>query len=196
MQIIVDSPLANRFTRVYRQLKPFWDQEAKQKVRRKRHPLSFEQLTTIDSHQQHMKIVEYLGKHPEPCVVIAASGMCSGGRIVNYLKALIEDVRNDILFVGYQAQGTPGRTIQTYGPSHGYVELQGRRYTINAAVHTLPGYSAHADRQDLLQFVSGIEPLPSQLRIVHGDLEAKACLRKDLLGLAADKSQSMEVVIP
>lgn len=196
LQIIVDSPLASRFTEVYRKLKPFWDREAKQKIRKARHPLSFEQLTTIDSHRQHMKIVGYLGKNPQPCVIIAASGMCTGGRVVNYLKALIEDARNDILFVGYQAQGTPGRVIQTYGPTHGYVELQGQRYNINAAVQTLSGYSAHADQQNLIRFVRGIRKLPRQVRIVHGDDDAKACLKRELLKIADQQQNPMEVLIP
>jgi metallo-beta-lactamase family protein len=66
----------------------------------------------VDEHKEHLQTVNYLKKTARPTIVIAASGMCSGGRIVNYLKALIEDKRTDILFVGYQAQGTPGRTIQ------------------------------------------------------------------------------------
>ncbi|KZZ60960.1 hypothetical protein A3762_14900 [Oleiphilus sp. HI0125] len=71
--------------------------------------------------------------------------MCAGGRVVNYLKALIEDKRTDVLFVGYQAKGTPGRDIHKYGPRGGWVMLDGQRYTINAQVHALSGYSAHAD---------------------------------------------------
>ncbi len=196
LQIIVDSPLASRFTQVYRKLKPFWDKEAKQRLRSARHPLSFDQLTTIDSHQHHLKIVEYLGSHPQPCIVIAASGMCTGGRIVNYLKALIGDKRNDILFVGYQAQGTPGRAIQTYGPDHGYVDLDDHRYPINAGIHRLSGYSAHADQKNLMRFVGGMRRLPRQVRIVHGDPEAKTCLQEKLLEIAAQKELPMEVLIP
>ena len=71
--------------------------------------MSFEQLTTINSHQDHLNAIDYLKRTARPCVVLAAGGMCSGGRIVIYLKALIEDKRTDILFVGYQAAGTPGR---------------------------------------------------------------------------------------
>ncbi|WP_305906529.1 MBL fold metallo-hydrolase [Methylomarinum sp. Ch1-1] len=142
LEIIIDSPLAHRFTETYRKLKPHWDSEARRKLRQGRHPLSFEQITTIDSHEEHLMTVDYLRKTARPCVVIAASGMCSGGRIMDYLKALIEDSRTDILFSGYQAAGTAGRHIQQYAEKHGYVELDRRHYTINAGVYTLSGYSA------------------------------------------------------
>ncbi|HIJ49071.1 MAG TPA: MBL fold metallo-hydrolase, partial [Gammaproteobacteria bacterium] len=126
---------------------------------------------------------------------IAASGMCSGGRIVNYLKVLIEDQRTDILFVGYQAQGTPGRTIQKYGPRKngsnnsrvGWVELEGKKYDINAEVHTISGYSAHADQRNLVNFIKRMRHKPTDIRLVHGDAEAKASLAamiKDQLAIS------------
>ncbi len=180
LEVIVDSPLASRFTRAYRKLKPFWDAEARTKLLHGRHPLSFEQLTTIDSHQDHLSAVDYLQKKANPCIVIAASGMCAGGRIVNYLKALIEDERTDILLVGYQAVGTPGRDIQKYADQHGYVELDHRRYTINAGVYTLNGYSAHADQDTLLRFVNRIKVKPKEIRLVHGDEHAKSELQRRL----------------
>ena len=105
LEVIVDSPLANRFTDVFRQLRSFWDAEARQRVGAGRHPLSFEQLTTIDSHSDHQQTVKYLKKTARPCIVIAASGMCTGGRIVNYLKALIGDKRTDIVFVRLSGVG-------------------------------------------------------------------------------------------
>ncbi|OAI21030.1 MBL fold hydrolase [Methylomonas lenta] len=183
MEIIVDSPLANRFTEVYQQLAPYWDAEAKAKLRRGRHPLAFEQLTTVNNHQDHLAAVAYLKRTAKPCIVIAASGMCAGGRMVNYLKALIEDERSDILLVGYQAAGTPGRDIQQYGPKHGYVEFDHRRYTIKAGVYTLSGYSAHADKDALLRFVKGMRKKPKQIRLIHGDDGAKKALQQSLVGL-------------
>ncbi len=180
LEIIVDSPLASRFTQAYRALRPYWDAEARRKVRSGRHPLSFEQLTTIDSHNDHEQAVAYLQKTGRPCVVIAASGMCSGGRIVNYLKALIGDRRSDVLFVGYQAAGTPGRDIQVYGPRGGYVLLDGKRYDIRARIHTIGGYSAHADQQNLINFVRRMRHRPHTVRLVHGDADAKQALSRRL----------------
>lgn len=180
LEIVVDSPLAAEFTKIYRDLKPFWDEEARALVAAGRHPLSFEQLTVINSHEDHLNAVEYLAKSHRPCVVIAGSGMCAGGRVVNYLKAMLGDARNDVLFVGYQAAGTPGRNILTYGPRGGWVELDGERYDIRAQVHTVGGYSAHAGQEDLLRFVEGIPQPPSEIRIVHGDDGAKRALQGKL----------------
>jgi len=176
LEIIVDSPLASRFTEAYRQLQPFWDAEARGRVRSGRHPLSFEQLTTIDSHADHENAVAYLRKTARPCVVIAAGGMCSGGRIVNYLKALLGDSRTDVLFVGYQAAGTPGRDIQEFGPKGGYVAFDGQRYPIRARVHTISGYSAHADQKNLVDFVRRMRCKPKEIRLVHGEESARKAL--------------------
>ena len=180
LEVVVDSPLAAAFTETYRKLKPYWDREAKRKLRRGRHPLAFDQLWTIDDHKTHEQTVQYLKKTAKPTIVIAASGMCSGGRVVNYLKALIEDERTDILFVGYQAQGTPGRAIQKYGPSGGWVALDGKRYTIHAKVWTVSGYSAHADQKNLINFIKRMRHKPKEVRLVHGDRQAKWALKQKI----------------
>lgn len=192
LDIIVDSPLAAKFTEHYRRLSQLWDEEAKARLSKGRHPLSFDQLITIDSHSQHQKLVNYLAHSGRPAVVIAASGMCAGGRIVNYLKALLPDSRTDVLFVGYQAAGTPGRDIQKYGPLGGYVELDGERIDIRAGVHTISGYSAHADQKDLVNFVKRIRRKPKQVRVVHGSDEAKG----ELATLLVPVLKGGEVVIP
>ena len=179
LEIVVDSPLAAEFNRIYRVLKPFWDAEATDLVKQGRHPLSFEQLTVINDHKDHLEAVEYLAKTLRPCVVLAGSGMCAGGRVVNYLKAMLGDKRNDVLFVGYQAAGTPGRDILTYGPRGGWVELDGERYTIRARVHQVGGYSAHAGQSDLIRFVQGMSQPPREIRIVHGDRGAKVALKNE-----------------
>jgi metallo-beta-lactamase family protein len=111
---------------------------------------------------------------------------------MNYLKATIEDSRTDILFVGYQAQGTPGRDIQKYGPRGGYVELDGQRYNIKAGTHTLSGYSAHADQKSLVNFVKRMRKKPQEIRIVHGDDDAKRALQKQFEQLLP----ACDVIIP
>lgn len=176
LPIILDSPLASRFTAAYRELKPFWNQEARDRVQFGRRPLAFEQLITIDSHSDHQRIVNHLTQTARPAIVIAGGGMCSGGRIVNYLKAMLGDKRHNVLFVGYQAKGTPGHAIQTYGPKGGYVNLDGERFDIRAGISSIGGYSAHADQNGLVGFVTGMQQWPTEIRVVHGEQEAKQAL--------------------
>lgn len=190
--VIVDSPLAADFTAGYRRLEAHWDREARRKRAAGRHPLAFDQLTTVDRHADHLRLVEQLARSARPAIVIAASGMCSGGRIVNYLKAMLGDARHDVLFCGYQAAGTPGREIQTYGPRGGWVELDGRRFDIRAGIHTLGGFSAHADQKNLLDFIGRMRKPPRQVRLVHGDEAAK----RTLAGLLRQRHPGMEVVVP
>jgi metallo-beta-lactamase family protein len=192
VDVIVDSPLAADFTAGYAQLKGHWDKEARRKLAAGRHPLAFEQLTTVADHAAHLRMVDALARSARPAIVIAASGMCSGGRIVNYLKAMLGDPRHDVLFCGYQAAGTPGREIQTYGPRGGYVELDGRRFDIRAGIHTLGGYSAHADQKNLLDFIGRMHTKPRQVRLVHGDDDAK----RTLAALLRQRHPGVEVVVP
>ncbi|UCJ15182.1 MBL fold metallo-hydrolase [Pseudomonas sp. MM211] len=180
LPIILDSPLASRFTQAYRELKDHWNDEAQARVQSGRRPLAFDQLITIDSHADHQKILNHLVSSARPSIVIAGNGMCSSGRIVNYLKAMLGDPRHDVLFVGYQARGTPGHVIQRFGPRNGYVEFDGQRYEIRAGVHSIGGYSAHADQAGLVSFVTGMEEWPGEIRLVHGEAGAKADLARAL----------------
>ena len=180
MEVVLDSPLAARFTALYREMKGYWDAEAHKRLRAGRHPLNFENLYTVDDHQEHLRTVDYLARSGRPAVVIAASGMAAGGRVVNYLKAMLGDPRHHVLFVGYQAEGTPGRMIQESGTG-GAVELDGERYTIRAGVDTISGYSAHADQNDLVRFVRRIQRPPKEIRLTHGERPAREALRERLL---------------
>lgn len=192
LDIIIDSPLAADFTDGYARLRDEWDREARRKWAAGRHPLAFEQVTTIADHASHLRAVYGLARGGRPAIVIAASGMCAGGRIVDYLKAMLGDPRHDVLFVGYQAAGTPGRDIQRHGPRGGYVLLDGQRIDIRAGVHTLGGYSAHADRKDLLNFIGRMRHKPRQIRLVHGEAGAKRALAQAL----SARYPGTEVLIP
>ncbi|HEY0289055.1 MAG TPA: MBL fold metallo-hydrolase [Pseudomonas sp.] len=176
LPIILDSPLASRFTQVYQAFDDIWDEDARQRLDSGRNPLRFNQLINIDTHAKHLQTVNYLTSTGRPAIVIAGNGMCAGGRIVNYLKAMLGDTRHNVLFVGYQAKGTPGAAIQTHGPKGGYVELDGERYDIRAGVTTIGGYSAHADQQGLVDFVTGMAQWPTEVRLVHGEAQAKKAL--------------------
>ena len=196
LPIILDSPLASRFTAVYRELDQFWDSEAKARLAKGRNPLAFRNLLTVDSHRAHLAMVNRLTQTAQPAIVIAGNGMCSSGRIVNYLKAMLSDERHDVLFVGYQADGTPGMQIQRFGPRGGYVEFDGQRYDIRAQVHTIGGYSAHADQRGLVSFVTRMTHWPSEVRIVHGELEAKQQLATVLQQRYAATDKTLKIVIP
>ncbi len=176
LQIIVDSPMAANFTSEYQHFKQLWDDEAKKRLKQGRHPLDFSQLHTIDSHQQHKALIKFLSSKRQPAIIIAASGMCQGGRIVNYLEQFLPDKTTDVIFVGYQGQGTLGRDIQKYGPKGGYVFIDNKKVFIRAQIHTISGYSAHADQKGLIRFVSGMRKKPKLIKIVHGDDQAKQML--------------------
>ncbi|WP_022942140.1 MBL fold metallo-hydrolase RNA specificity domain-containing protein [Psychromonas hadalis] len=180
IEVIVDSPMAAKFTKHYQTFQALWDAEAKRRVKQGRQPLNFDSLYTVDTHDEHMQTIEYLVKRNKPAIVIAASGMCSGGRVVNYLKRFISEPTADVLFVGYQAQGTLGRDIQKYGPRGGYVYIEGQKLDVKAGVFTISGYSAHADQSNLVNFVKRIRHKPEKVIIVHGDADAKNALKAKL----------------
>lgn len=185
LPIILDSPLAKRVTKTYRCFKKLWGKEAKQKLNNHSHPLAFEQRITVESHREHQALVSRLASTDEPAIVVATSGMCEGGRSVNYLKALLPDERNDVLFAGYQAQGTLGREIQS--GSH-TVDIDNQPIEANAQIHTISGYSAHADQSDLLKFVTGIPAQPKAVHLIDGEKEAKKELGEKL------EAEGIEVV--
>ncbi|MEQ5767635.1 MBL fold metallo-hydrolase [Halomonas sp. H33-56] len=177
--IIVDSPLAARFTEVYRDLKPWWDSEAKERLDQGRHPLSFDGLVTVDSHDDHLAMVEHLATTNTWAIVIAASGMATGGRVVNYLKRLLSDPRHTVLFVGYQAEGTPGRQIQR-AKRGSEVVVDGERMAVNAYVKNISGFSAHADQKNLIEFVSQPDQKVDNVGLVHGSYKSQ-CMFADAL---------------
>ena len=182
LPIILDSPMAHKITRSYRQFKELWGEEAKQRLAAHRNPLAFEQCITIDDHRAHKKLVNRLKSTAEPAIVIAASGMCQGGRIMNYLSALLPDQRTDVILAGYQAHGTLGRALQQGEMS---VEIDQAHISVNAQIHTMSGYSAHAGQNDLMRFIEGITPPPKSIHLIHGEPKAQIhCLLNYLKGAA------------
>jgi metallo-beta-lactamase family protein len=175
--VFLDSPLGLEITSITGRLSSFWDQEARDLLRIGDNPLDFKRLYAVTNYRHHLKILDM----PGPAVIIAGSGMCTGGRIVNHLKAGIEDSKNDILFVGYQAEGTPGRDIVRYSQHPGgYVNLDGERFDIRARVYELSGYSAHADQKGLVEWVKRMPEKPARIKLVHGEPGAKKVLAQKL----------------
>lgn len=165
LDIIVDSPLAAKFSESYHQLKFLWDGVVLRKVNAGRPRWGLSLLTKM-----HLDNVENLRKRAVP-PLWSRPVVCVAQ---NYLKALLPDVRTGVLFTGYQAKGTPGWDIQTYAPnisgrSSDCVMLDGQKVVINAQVHSLPGYSAHADQKDLVNVVKLTHHKPKHICLVHGD---------------------------
>ena len=196
LPVILDSPLAQRITQVYRELHAHWNDDASQRLREGRAPLGFGQLISIERHADHARVVNYLKSTGKPAIVIAGNGMCSGGRIVAYLKAMLGDPRHEVVFTGYQAKGTPGAIIQASEGAQGFVQidLDGKAYELRAKVFTLGGYSSHADQQDLLRFVEGMAQPPQRIVLVHGEAHAKQALKRTLERRAAELNWSMEIL--
>ena len=171
--VFLDSPLGLEITNHYSRLSLYWDKEAKDLLRQGDHPLDFDYLYAVKSHRDHLKLIEAGG----PGIIIAGSGMCTGGRIINHLREGLEDPKNDLIFAGFQAKGTPGRDIIKYHKRpEGYVRLDGKRVVINAHVFLLGGYSAHADQKGLVNWVKSMTEKPGEIKLVHGEPEAQEAL--------------------
>ena len=182
LPVVIDSPLGADVTRLYRRFRRVWRKEAQARVQAGRHPLDFSQCVTIADHGTHETLVHRLQQSGEPAIIVAGGGMCQGGRIVNYLKALLPDARTDVLLAGFQARGTPGRLLQSSCSS---LWLDGTEVAVQAQIHNLSGYSAHADQQELLAFVRGMPSRPQAIRLVHGEPEAQRALAVQLRQLGA-----------
>lgn len=183
IDIIVDSPLSIKLTDIYEQMQEFWDDEAREVLTVDKQPLVFKNLVEIDRGGEHRETLNYLLKSGKPAIVIAGSGMCTGGRVVDYLKAFLGKENTDVVFVGYQGIGTLGREIQNCQGGNGKVWIDHIPVEVKAKTYTLSGYSAHADQSDLLRFVQGIPIKPREIRLVHGETPAKAALAEKLTGL-------------
>lgn len=172
--VFLDSPLGIRITDIYRKLREFWDVEARTLLAQGDDPMDFEGLYAVKDHRDHLRLVQEV---EGPCVIVAGSGMCTGGRIVDHLAKGLSDPKNDIFFVGYQASGTPGREIQeTAGRPGASVRLEGEPVAVKARVHRLTGYSAHADQKGLIKWVEAMGKPPGEIRLVHGESGARRAL--------------------
>ncbi len=129
-----------------------------------------------------------LNQFKGPCIIISASGNLSGGRILHHLKSRLPNSRNTVLFVGYQPEGSLGRLISE-GKKE--VKIHGKRIAVNARIEVLDGLSAHADSEEILEWVSHIKHPPSRIFLVHGEPEAQESLKGKL-----EKVITSKIVIP
>lgn len=177
LPIYVDSPLAINATEVFRLHPEYYDRETLDFMLEHEDAFGFDHLHYI----RWVEDSKALNERTDPMVIISASGMCEAGRILHHLKNNIEQERNIILFVGYQAEHTLGRRILEGRET---VSIFGEPYTVRAEVESIDGYSAHADREEILLYMRQIEP--QRIRkafLVHGDLDAALALQPALEAL-------------
>jgi metallo-beta-lactamase family protein len=110
-----------------------------------------------------------LNQYKEPLIIISASGMATGGRILHHLKLRLPDPRTTVLLVGFQSIGTRGRALQDGAHT---IRIHGQEVPVRAKIVTLDGLSAHADREEILGWLSGFKRPPAQTYIVHGEPRA------------------------
>lgn len=172
--IYVDSPLAVNISEVFKRHTECFDREVRMLFLDKRKdPLGFKRLNYIATVEDSKKLNEHQG----PCVIISASGMCEFGRILHHLKNSLEDDRNTILIVGYMAENTLGRRLIEKYPS---VPIFGKPYRVRAHIEVIDAFSAHADRNDLLNFIQGVSGL-RKIFLVHGEEKQLLALRQGLI---------------
>ena len=175
LPVYVDSPLAIDATAIYRLHPEAYDEEVGEFLARDRHndPFGFDMMrytrSTIES-----KELNFLR---EPAVIISASGMAEAGRILHHLKNNVEDPRNTILIVGWQAPDTLGRRIVEQQPE---VKILGETYQLRAQVEVINGFSAHADRGELLEWAGHLRRRPAHTFIVHGEEDSSFALADGL----------------
>lgn len=176
----VDSPLAVNVTNIFRKHPQYFDDETTQYLKRKDPDgdiFGFQRLRYIKDVEQSKELNTLDG----PCVIISASGMAEAGRIQHHLKNNMENPRNTILIVGWQAPNTLGRRLVERVPK---VRIFGEEFKLKAEVVTLNGFSGHADHPGLLTWAQAFRKKPKQVFVVHGEPEASQALadglRKDL----------------
>lgn len=173
LMMFLDSPMAVDITHVFERYKKNLDKEARALFEQGESPFSFPGLRLVHTIAQSKAINSIRGS----CVIMAGSGMCTGGRIKHHLVHNISRPESTILFVGYQANGTLGRLILEGMPE---VRILGNIYPVRAQIRQIQGFSAHADRDDLLKWLSFIKSPPKQLFITHGEKKAAFSLAKDI----------------
>lgn len=163
--VFVDSPMAVSVTEVFQQHPELFDREMMELIRQGESPFDFPGLTMVRTVDQSKAINYIIGS----AMIIAGSGMCTGGRIKYHLVKNISRPESTILFVGYQAVGTLGRQIVNGAKE---VRILGQQYPVRAKVTQIHGFSAHADRDELFRWLSSLQKAPKHLFVVHGEAEA------------------------
>jgi metallo-beta-lactamase family protein len=161
--VYLDSPMAIKVTEVFKQHKELFDKEMLALIRDKQSPFEFPELHLVETAEESKALNFMEGSR----MIIAGSGMCTGGRIKHHLAQYISRPDCTIMFVGYQANGTLGRSIVDKAKE---VRIHGQTYKVKARIVEIKGFSAHADRNELMQVLSGINP--RRVFIIHGEAKS------------------------
>jgi metallo-beta-lactamase family protein len=172
--VFLDSPMAIKATEIYDHAEGEHDEELRALIAQEIDVLGPDRFQRCRSVEQS----KALNDRRRPAVIVAASGMANGGRVVHHLKRLLPDRRNLILFVGYQASGTRGRALVNGTES---VAIHGRHVPVRAEVISLHGLSAHADRDGLIQWCRAFPAPPRRIFLNHGEDPARKALAAALV---------------
>ncbi len=190
MPIFLDSPLAIRLTDVFKQFKSYFNEDAQKAMTNEKHIFDFPGLhETLRSEES-----KAINQVPNPKVVIAGSGMSSGGRVVHHERHYLPDPNNTLLLTGYQAVGTPGRLIQEGVKT---VRITGEDVVVRAHVVTITGYSGHKDSDGLINFVENMSDSVKKVFVVMGEPKSSMFLvqkLRDNLGVDAYAPDRGDVV--
>lgn len=164
LPIFVDSPMARSATSVYVKHPECFDEPTRRAFEEQHGaPFGFDRLRYVTTPDESRA----LNDRTEPCIIISASGMCEGGRILHHLRHGLGNARNTVLFVGYQAEGTLGRRLVEGAET---VNILGDPVRVRAERAMLDGFSAHADQRELVDWVARFDPAPRRIFLVHGEL--------------------------
>jgi metallo-beta-lactamase family protein len=183
INVYIDSPLAIEATKIFESHNENYDEEAKKLVMKGEHPFRFDGLKFSISANDSSEINKIKGG----AIVISASGMCEAGRIKHHLKHNLWRPESSIVFVGYQAIGTLGRSIVD-GTKE--VKLFGEPIAVNAHIYNLEGLSGHADKNGLINWIDGFIEKPKEILLVHGDKDAQESFQQ----LLESKGYSSRIV--
>jgi len=185
LMVFIDSPMAVSITRVFKHHPQLFDEEMAMLIRQKKSPFSFRGLKLVRTVEESKAINRIKGT----VIIIAGSGMCTGGRIKHHLVNNISRKGSTVLFVGYQASGTLGREIVNGAKR---VRILGKHYPVKARVVQVNGFSAHADQDGLLKWLSSLRKPPRHLFITHGE----SSVSKHFAGLVREKTGWDKVSVP
>ncbi|MDD3169603.1 MAG: MBL fold metallo-hydrolase [Eubacteriales bacterium] len=166
IMVYVDSPLATSATEIFQRNAQVFDAETRECILKGDNPLDFKNLVFTRTSEES----KALNFNPVPKIIISASGMCEAGRIKHHLKHHLWDPKCSIVFVGYQAEGTLGRSIVNGDKD---VSIFGEKIHVNAEIYNLEGFSGHADRDGLLEWLSAFKSPPKKIFLVHGEEDSK-----------------------